>query len=119
MKRILIVEDSEDMRFLYKRLFRKHKELQLAETDSAEAALEMLPELKPDLIIVDISLPGINGLDLTKKVRQYYPSMKVLIVTGHEEDRYYEEAIKAGADDLVSKKIGKELVLKCLSMIGC
>ncbi len=117
MSRILIVEDSEDMRLVYRRLFRKEEGFEFADAEKGESAWEMLPTFKPDLLIIDISLPGISGLDLVRKVRDAYPLVKILVVTAHERERYYDEAIRAGADDLVTKNIGKGLVPKCKEML--
>ncbi len=114
MKKLLIVEDNDDMILLYQRLFRKMKgEIELSTSDRGENALKLIPQFKPDLMIIDISLPGISGLELTRRVRKQYPAIKIIIVTAHEESRYYDEAIRSGADDLVSKEIGKNLVDRC------
>lgn len=92
-KKILIIEDNEDIRMLYKRMFRKEKMIEISAVESGEEALRIIPDFKPDLLFVDISLPGISGLELTRKVSQEYPSVKILVVTGHEVIRYYDEAI--------------------------
>jgi DNA-binding NarL/FixJ family response regulator len=118
MKKIFVVEDHEDIRVMYRRLFRKETDIEISETEDAESALEMLPQIKPDLVLVDISLPGMSGLELTEIIRKKYPSMKILIVTGHDEERYYDVAIRAGADYLVSKEISIGLVRKCKEVLG-
>lgn len=116
-KKILIIEDNEDIRILYKRMLRKEKMIEISAVESGEEALKIIPDLKPDLLFVDISLPGISGLELTRKMRQEYPSVKILVVTGHEVIRYYDEAINSGADDLVSKEIGKDILIKCRKLL--
>ena len=116
-KKVLLVEDSLDMRLIYKRLFRRAEDIEIAESSSAEEALHAIPEINPDLLIVDISLPGISGLELTRRVRRLYPQIKILVVTGHELDWYHEEAIRSGADALISKSIGSGLVEKCREML--
>ncbi|KMQ49516.1 Two-component response regulator yesN [Chitinispirillum alkaliphilum] len=118
MKKILVVEDNEDLRILYKRLFRKTEDIQIEDVDSGEKALERAAQSTPDLMIIDISLPGITGLDLTEQIRQKYPSVKIMIVTGHEVSRYQKEAIKRGANDLVSKEIGRDIVNRCIDLIN-
>jgi DNA-binding NarL/FixJ family response regulator len=118
VKKILIVEDNEDIRFLYKRMFRKEKDIQIEEATSGETALDIIMRSRPDLMLIDISLPGISGLDLTKKVRTQYPETRILIVTGHDISRYYDDAIKNGADDLISKEIGKDIVGRCRRMMN-
>jgi DNA-binding NarL/FixJ family response regulator len=118
MKKILIVEDNDDMRMLYRRLFRKYKEISISECDNAEDAIRIISAEHPDLALIDISLPGKSGLELTKEISDNFKFIKILVVTAHERDRYYDDAINAGALDLVSKDIGIELVNKCMRILG-
>ncbi|MDG5813700.1 response regulator [Chitinispirillales bacterium ANBcel5] len=118
MKTILVVEDNEDMQLLYKRLFRKHQNITVETVDSGESALQLIQKITPDLMIIDISLPGISGLDLTRKVHQHNAAIKIIIVTGHELSRYEQKAKEVGADEVVSKDIGKEIVNKCRTLLG-
>jgi DNA-binding NarL/FixJ family response regulator len=117
MKRLLIVEDNEDIRALYKRILRKAPEIEVFEASDAFTALSMTEEISPDLLLVDISLPGMNGIEFTSKIHSDFPHIKILIVTGHEISRYYDDAIKAGAIDVISKDVINELVEKCRVML--
>lgn len=85
--------------------------------NQGEAALERIPSTHPHLVLVDISLRGMRGLDMTRKLHNLYPEIRILIVTGHEIARYYNDAIKSGADDLVSKGIGKDIVSRCRRLL--
>ena len=105
-KKIMIVEDHEEMQFVYRTLFRRMmpEAVIVAQEESAEGALEKIPSLNPDLMIIDITLPGMSGIDLTRIVRQRHKAgIKLLIVTAHEPDRYRDAAEEAGADDLLTK----------------
>ena len=103
-KKIMIVEDYEEIRLLYKTIFRKDSELEIvAQLESGEDALDALKNISPDLILVDISLPGMNGIEFTKKIRKDYPSVKIVVASGFDADRYYDAAIKAGAEALIVK----------------
>jgi DNA-binding NarL/FixJ family response regulator len=62
-----------------------------------------MPDISPDLVIVDISLPGMNGVDLVKELRRNYDGVKLLVVTGHARERYFDAAMQAGADEFVTK----------------
>jgi DNA-binding NarL/FixJ family response regulator len=77
----------------------------------------MTEENSPDLLLVDISLPGMNGIEFTRKVHNDFPEIKILIVTGHEISRYYDDAIEAGAIDVISKDVVNELVERCRALI--
>jgi DNA-binding NarL/FixJ family response regulator len=104
-KNYYITEDHEDMRIILKRTMRKNfPNLELVgESETAEQALEEIPVLKPDLLLVDISLPGLDGIELIRRVRPLYMGYCVLVVTGHDVDLYEDSAINAGADAIVSK----------------
>jgi DNA-binding NarL/FixJ family response regulator len=118
MKRILIVEDNEDIRALYKRILRKAPEIEAFEASDADEALSLVEKVSPDLLLVDISLPRMNGIEFTRKIHMDLPNIKILIVTGHEISRYYDEAMKAGANDVISKDAASELVEICRDVMN-
>jgi DNA-binding NarL/FixJ family response regulator len=110
-KRILIVEDNEDMRFLYGALFRRMLDVEIiSQVVTAEEALQKIPQEQPDLVIVDISLPGMSGIELIERMRRSNSSVKMLVVTAHDPDRYFNEARRAGADGLIAKGDAKQVV---------
>lgn len=110
MKRVLFVEDHKEMRNLYEALFRDETDIVTSGVESAEAALSYIGRLPPHLAVIDISLPGINGLELAAILAKSHPAIRLLVVTGHPSKAYYEDAIKAGADDLVSKASPNEII---------
>ncbi len=71
--------------------------------DSAETALKEIPALLPDVVLADISLPGMNGLSLVEHLRKLHPELQTIIVSGHEDSHYRSAALRAGAADFVSK----------------
>ncbi len=116
-KKILVVEDNEDMLILYKRLFRREHDMEISFADTAEAALQIMETSPPDLMLIDISLPGISGLELSRKVHESMPAVKILIVSGHEISRYREEAMNSGALEVMSKDFSVEIVNKCRELL--
>lgn len=100
-----IVEDHEDMRIILKRMIKRnfHNLKIVGESDTAEKALNEIPQLKPDLVLVDISLPGMDGIELIRHIRPSYKSCCILVVTGHDVNIYQNDAMSAGADAIVSK----------------
>jgi DNA-binding NarL/FixJ family response regulator len=85
-KRIVIIDDDETSIFLYRYYFQSVSDIGIiAEFDNAEEALSQIPRLKPDVVIVDYSLPGMSGIELADRLSQY-PEMKILLVTGHDRD---------------------------------
>lgn len=75
--------------------------------DGAEA-MEMVKYLKPDLILMDINMPGVNGLAATRLIQAAYPEIKIVILTVSEEDEDLFEAIKSGADGYVQKSLDSD-----------
>jgi DNA-binding NarL/FixJ family response regulator len=103
-KRIMIVEDHEEIRLLYRAMFRRIDEVQIVGQEScAEQALEDIPALRPDLVLVDITLPGMDGIELTRRIRERYDGIGVLLVTAHETERYRGAAQAVGADGIICK----------------
>lgn len=103
--RAYIVEDDESMRIILKRLLRRNFPLikEYGESESAEQALVEVPVFCPDLILVDISLPGIDGIELIRRIDKEKKRVCILVVTGHEIEIYRQAALNAGADNIVSK----------------
>src|SRR2546427_1071064 len=111
-KRIVIVDDHP--------LFRKGLE-QLIHSDSAFAvcgevnnaseAMDVIRKLNPDLAIVDLSLPGANGIELIKNIRAEFPKLPILVLSMHDESLYALRALRAGAQGYVMKQEALDSVL--------
>jgi DNA-binding NarL/FixJ family response regulator len=80
----------------------------------AAAALKSIPELKPDLVLVDIGLPGKNGLDLIKEIRVSNRSVKLLVVSMHDEALYADRVLRAGGDGYVMKQQDPEEIIHAI-----
>jgi DNA-binding NtrC family response regulator len=113
-ERLLIVEDEETLRESLQRVFQKSGYL-VDTTSSAESALEKLEQEVYDLMITDIILPGIDGIDLLKKARLKQPKVIVLIITAYASVETAVEALRAGAYDYVMKPIIHEEIKKIVS----
>lgn len=83
----------------------------LGTVSSGEEAIEKAAHWKPDLILMDISMPGIGGIEATKQIKEKFPSIKVLMLTMYSEEDYLKKALLAGADGYVLKKaVDTELI---------
>jgi len=101
--RVLIVEDSTLFRQLFKEvLHNRFPSVEVHEAIDGEEALQKVETLRPNLIFMDIRLPGENGLELTKKIKTLYPNMIVIILTGYDLPEY-REASSPDADYFFSK----------------
>lgn len=103
--KVYIVEDDESMRIVLKRLLKKnfHSITAIGECGSADTAIKEIPSFAPDIVLVDISLPGMDGIELIPILRQQYHNTGILVLTGHEIDQYKQIAFDAGANGIVSK----------------
>ncbi len=105
MTSILIVEDHSLLVSALLRLLQEHGGYEVPEVaSSAEQALEQLPRLKVDLVLVDISLPRMNGIELVSKIRRKYPRLPCLMLSGHASPQYVERSLRAGARGYVLKE---------------
>lgn len=83
----------------------------VAEVTSGEEAIEVAKEVKPDLVLMDISMPGISGIEALTKLKEIDQNIKVLMLTMHSEEEYLKGALKAGASGFVLKRaVHKELI---------
>jgi len=104
-KRIILVDDHPVLRKGLARLIDSKDDFVVCgEASAAPDAMELIRELKPDLVIVDISLPGTNGIELTKTIRAEFLKLPVLILSMHEEALYATRALRAGAMGYIVKQ---------------
>lgn len=104
MKKIAVVEDNDDMQLLYKVIIRRIPGVEIiSQSIDAEDAELAFQKEKPDLAIIDITLPGKSGLEFAKETREKFPDMKILVATGHDPDAFYKTAMEGGVDDFIVK----------------
>ncbi len=108
-KSILVVDDDESFRRLLGYPLKKRYRLLMAE--SAENALSMLADRRPDLILLDIMLPGMDGIDLLRHIKTSWPDIPVLMLSATDKIPTVVEAIKLGAFDYLTKPITEEELL--------
>ena len=116
--RILVVDDHPIVRQGLALLINQEADLLVCgEAEEAMGAMHVLASSKPDVLIVDISLNGPDGLDLLKNIRNVYPTLPVLILSMHDESIYAERALRAGANGYIMKQEATEKVLVALRRI--
>jgi two-component system, sensor histidine kinase and response regulator len=113
---VLIVDDDTTLLEALSETLRLRMEQALIETcDSATNALERINETNHDAIVVDIKMPGMDGLQLLEEIRKLRPDVPVLLITGHGEHHLAIEALRGGAHDYIQKPIDREYFLASLS----
>lgn len=116
--RILVVDDHPIVRQGLALLINQEADLLVCgEAEEAMGAMHVAASSKPDVLIVDISLNGPDGLDLLKNIRNVYPTLPVLILSMHDESIYAERALRAGANGYIMKQEATEKVLVALRRI--
>ncbi len=116
--RILVVDDHPIVRQGLALLINQEADMLVCgEAEEAMGAMHVLASAKPDVLIVDISLNGPDGLDLLKNVRTTHPTLPVLILSMHDESIYAERALRAGANGYIMKQEATEKVLVALRRI--
>lgn len=112
MTNVVIVDDHPLMRKGLIMSLESESDIQICgQASNAEEALSLVEELEPDLVIVDISLPGMSGLELIKHMHAIRPNILTLVVSRHDESLYAERAIRAGARGYIMKlEAGRDMV---------
>ena len=87
------------------------------QAESAEEGLNQIPSLKPDGCVVDISLPGMNGIELVKNLLAQLPDLKILVVSRHDEELYAERAIRAGAKGYLMKLEAGDVLVSAVRQV--
>ena len=116
--RVFVVDDHPIVRQGLALLINRESDLAVCgEAEDAQSAIQTVAAVKPDIMVVDISLNGPDGLDLLKDVRMRFPELPVLILSMHDESIYAERALRAGAQGYIMKQEATEKVLVALRRI--
>lgn len=118
-KNILIVEDHELTRFGLKTAFEGVEFVQeLYEAESAEKALEIFAQKPIDVVIMDLGLPVMNGIDATKIIRSSNKDVKVIILTSHNDEKEVLNSLRAGANAYCSKEINPQRLIQVVQSVA-
>lgn len=102
--RVVVVDDSEDLRTLLTLAFKRDGRLQvLASAPDGQQGIQAVREHKPDVVLMDVSMPVMDGLTATRALKQEFPDLPILVLTGYGDARVAEEAARAGADAFMDK----------------
>ena len=113
--RILLIDDHKIMRQGLRALLQTEPDMEVVgEAEDGRRGLEMARELKPDVVLMDISMPGLNGIDATRRMLEINPATKVLALTAHSDGNMVRETLKAGAMGYVVKDSAVEELLQAV-----
>lgn len=116
--KILLVDDHEVVRSGLRMLLDNQTDLNIAgEASTGYEALQLAQELQPDVILMDITLPDISGIEVTRKLLQTGSQSKIIALTIHEDEQFFFEMLQAGASGYVPKRAAPEDLLSAIRMV--
>ena len=117
--RILLAEDHATVREGIKLLVNNQPDMEVvAEAGDGATALEIAGDLHPDMVVMDISMPEMNGLLATKRLRRMCPNVKILTLTRHTDDGYLQQLIKAGVNGYVLKQSAPSELINAIRAVN-
>ncbi len=117
--RILLVDDHEVVRLGLRALLERHPHFEvIAEASTAREAIEKVKQYSPDVVVMDIRLPGGSGIEACEVITENHPNSKVIMLTSYAEDEMLFSSIRAGASGYVLKQIGGEDLVKAIEAVG-
>ena len=118
-KNILIVEDHELTRFGLKTAFEGVEFVgELLESESAEKAIEIFNNTPIDIVIMDLGLPGMNGIEATKQIKSLNKDVKIIILTSHNDEKEVLNSLRAGANAYCSKEINPQRLIQGVQSVA-
>ena len=118
--KILLVDDHAVVRMGFKMLIEAETDIKvIGEAESGEAAVKLFQELKPDIIVMDITMPGIGGLEAIDRIMAKDKNTKILVLSAHEDSVHPKRVLNAGAMGYLTKRsAAEELLTFCFSLFG-
>jgi len=117
--RLMLVDDHDVVRTGLKTYLQTKSDLEVvAEANSGEMVIERVFEVHPDLVVMDITMPGMGGLEATRRIKQVLPECKVLALTVHMDKQYFFEMLQAGADGYMTKQAAAEDLVEAIHSVA-
>jgi len=119
VQRIFLVDDHEVVRLGLKSLLEHHPQFEVVgEAGTAKDAIEQVSKILPDVVLMDIRLPGASGIEACEEITSNFPDTRVIMLTSYAEDEMLFSAIRAGASGYVLKQIGGQDLIRALEAVG-
>jgi two-component system, NarL family, response regulator LiaR len=115
---IILADDHSLIRKALIDIFNKQPNLEvIAEADNGDTAVKLASEKKPDIIIMDISMPGLNGLEATRQIKASHPEINILVLTIHDEMEHILGILEAGADGYLMKNVSEDEIVLAVNAL--
>lgn len=115
--KIVVVDDSDFARSIIAKMLKNSGFNVMGEANSAEAALQVIKDKKPHVVITDIVMPEISGIELTERINQNFDNIYVIVISSLSQEHVVLEAIGAGASDFIAKPVGQQQLTESLEKI--
>lgn len=113
--RVLIVDDHQIVRDGLRSLLLRHEDMEVVgETDNGRSALDLVRELRPDAVVIDIAMPELNGIEAARQITERHPGTRVIALSMHSDRRYVSEMLAAGASGYLLKDSAFEELTKAI-----
>jgi two-component system, NarL family, response regulator DevR len=117
--RVMIVDDHPIVRQGVRSVLANHSDIQVVgEADSASGLFATVESIKPEVILLDIRMPGQSGVEVTQHLKRDYPDIRVIILTTYDDDEYLFGALRAGADGYLLKSASQESLADSIRQVG-
>ncbi len=117
--RILLVDDHQIVRAGLRMLFMAETDMEIVgEVDSGEAAITAVRDLSPDVVLMDVVMAGMSGIEATRRIKAAYPAVAVLALTMHEDEQYFFEMLNAGASGYVPKRAAPDDLVSAIRVVS-
>jgi DNA-binding NarL/FixJ family response regulator len=115
MIRVIICDDQAIIRDGLEMLLKLERDIEVVgiAQDGAEA-IELVAAKTPDLVLMDLKMPGLNGVEATRRIRAYHPAVKILVLTTYDDDEWVFDAIRAGASGYLLKDTPREKLIEAI-----
>lgn len=118
IKNLVLVDDHPMFRKALRLMIDLEEDLKvIGEANDGLEAIEQVRELKPDIVVMDINMPNLNGIDATRKILEESPKTKILVLSIHSSQQYVESMLEAGATGYLLKESAPEELIKAIRII--
>jgi two-component system invasion response regulator UvrY len=119
MIRVLLVDDHAVVRTGFRLLLQANPETAVVgEADSGESACQRYVELTPDIVVMDLAMPGMGGLEALRRIRSHHPQARVLALSAHDDPSHARRALREGARGFLSKRSAPEALLEAITAVA-
>lgn len=116
--KLLLVDDHEIVRAGLRMLFSAENDMEIiGEVGSGDEAVQAVQQLHPDVVIMDVAMPGIGGIEATRRIKQNSPDTVVLALTMHEDEQYFFEMLNAGASGYIPKRAAPDDLVSAIRVV--